>query len=143
MDTQNSAKGGAPLGNKNNVALPTLELKLKAYKTFCDHLAKGSVKQSWYYDDGKYMCSYQTLMSYIKESPVDFPAIQKEVAYSKGFQQWESVLSGSGTGENKNASTASLQMIMRNKYGWDKAEKEKKSSGNTAQDIIDVANGDD
>ena len=132
----------AQVGNTNSIALQTLELRLKAYKTFCDHLAKGCVKESWYYDDGENTCSYKTLMAYIKESPLDFPSIQQEIAYSKGYQNWESVLSKSGTGENKNASTASLQMIMRNKYGWDKAEKEKKISGNTAQDIMDAANGD-
>lgn len=134
--------GGAPLGNTNNVALPTKTLRLKAYKSFCEHIAEGNVKESWYYDDGEYMCSYQTLMSYIKDSPVDFPTIQKDVAYSKGYKKWEQIVGTSGTGQNKKANTASLQMIMRNKYGWDRREENKPiSTTDSPEDILKAANG--
>jgi len=115
----------AEIGNKRGVAIKDPEVRQKAYKSFCEHLSKGLSYQSWYYeDDQNNSCVGRTMLSYIKENPIEFPSITKEIAESKGFGFWEGVLKDSATGKNKDASTASLQMIMRNKYGWDKPKEE-------------------
>lgn len=59
----------------------------------------------------------------------------------KGFAYWEDFVEAHGRGENKGV-TPALQMIMRNKYGWDKKE-DHDSSGSTAQEIIDIASESD
>jgi hypothetical protein len=57
---------------------------------------------------------------YIEENPQEFPPIQREISESKGQKYWEQVVMDSACGINKDANTASLQMLMRNKYSWDK-----------------------
>jgi hypothetical protein len=52
----------------------------------------------------------------------EFPAEQIQIAKSKGYAHWEKVVEDSADGSNQKASTASLQMLMRNKYGWDKRD---------------------
>lgn len=126
----------------NRVAIKCPEMRQKAYKSFCDHLALGKSIKSWWFEDGDVLCCWATMLSYIDKNPLQFDPIKKRVAEIKGFQKWEEITELSAQGLNK-AVTPSLQMVMRNKYGWDKVEKEKKISGNTAQDIIDVANGED
>jgi hypothetical protein len=58
----------------------------------------------------------------------DFDPIHKEVAWCKGYQHWEEVVSQSAIGHNKDANTATLQMVMRNKYGWDREKDESKET---------------
>lgn len=118
---------GHPFGNSNGVALKDPEVRQKAYKSFCEHLSKGLSYHSWFYeDDQDNSCVGKTMLSYIKDNPLEFPSVKKEIADSKGFAFWEGVLKDSATGKNKDASTASLQMIMRNKYGWDREAKQDK-----------------
>lgn len=115
----------APKGNKiadKFKKLKELDLCQEAYKSYCDHLASGKMKESWYFDHPKLQMVWKTLQKHIREHPDVFPAVQAEIAYNKGYQKWEAVAAGSAEGEKKyeKANTASLQMIMRNKYGWDK-----------------------
>jgi len=121
-------------GNQNGVALKDPQIRQKAYKSFCSHLAKGKSIESWYFEEGEHLCCYKTMQSYIAKFPSEFPSIKKEIAMIKGFQYWESVVEDSAIGKNKDASTPSLQMLMRNKYGWDKQD----SSKNSTQYIIRV-----
>jgi len=122
-------------GNKHAEALPTTELRLKAFDSFCEHLAQGYHRTSWCYDDGKYMCCYKTLMTYVKSDPTVFPIVKQSSSLAKGQKLWEKVLSDSATGENPKANTASLQMIMRNKYGWDKKEEEREVDSITPEQL--------
>lgn len=109
-------------GNKHAVKLKTPELKKAAYDSYCAHLAKGKNKKSWYFEHPDLMLTWQTMEKYISEEPNVFNPLQKEMAWSKGYQHWEGVVEASAEGTNKEANTASLQMLMRNKYGWDKQE---------------------
>lgn len=110
-------------GNQNRVALKDPVVRQKAYKLLCDHLSTGkSVRSWWYEDDEGNMCCWETMLSYIEKYPTEFPAIKKKAAETKGFSYWEDVVAASAKGTNKDANTASLQMLMRNKFGWDKKE---------------------
>ena len=74
------------------------------------------------------MCCWETMESYIKNNPKEFSPIKVKLAKIKGFQLWEGVAESSANGTNKDASTPSLQMVMRNKYGWDKDESKSNQS---------------
>lgn len=110
-------------GNQNGVALKDPAIRQKAYNLFCEHLALGKSVKSWYYEDelGN-MCCWETMVSYIEKYPIEFQPIKRKVAETKGYQRWEAIAEASATGENEKANTASLQMVMRNKFGWDKKE---------------------
>jgi hypothetical protein len=124
-----------PLGNKYGLALKDPKIRQKAYKLFCDHLAKGKSIKSWCYEDDEgNSCTWGTMLSYIKDSPHEFDPIKKELAEIKGYNRWEEVAEASAEGKNKRANTASLQMVMRNKFGWDKEEK------NKDKQIVDLEN---
>jgi hypothetical protein len=109
-------------GNQNGVALKNPKVRQKAYKLFCEHLAQGKSVKSWYYEDGDDLCCWETMVSYIQKYPLEFHPIHKKISETKGYQYWEDVVANSAIGVNPNANTASLQMIMRNKYGWDKQD---------------------
>jgi thiamine pyrophosphate-dependent acetolactate synthase large subunit-like protein len=114
---------GGPYGNTKGLALKDPEMRQRAYKSYCDHIAKGKSYKSWYFIEGDCACTYKTMLEYIKDK-TEFPPIIKEIAESEGYQQWETIAEESAKGLNKNANTASLQMVMRNKFGWDKDKKE-------------------
>jgi len=113
----------APLGNQYGLALKDPEMRQRAYKSFCDHLSEGYSQDCWYFEEGDNLCCYKTMLSYIENNPTEFPAIQRDIAKTKGKKYYEGLCKASANGENTKANTASLQMIMRNKYGWDKPEK--------------------
>lgn len=115
-------RGGGQPGNTNAKKLKTPELKLEAYRQYCEHLARGKSKESWYFEHPDMSLTWETMEKYIKEDVV-FEPIKKKIAEAKGFAMWETVLEESAKGKNTKANTATLQMLMRNKYGWDKSEK--------------------
>jgi hypothetical protein len=111
--------GGAPLGNQNALKLSTPELKQEAYRQYCEHLSRGKARESWYFEHPDLSLTWETVEKYMKED-VDFIPIKKKIATAKGFAYWENVVEDSAKGKNAKANTATLQMLMRNKYGWDK-----------------------
>ena len=116
------------LGKKNARKLKTPEIMEKVYSSYCDHLAAGKVKKSWFYDDDGITLTWETMEKYIASEPCNFDPQKKAVAFCKGMQYWENVVNASAEGINKDANTATLQMLMRNKYGWDKDEYGSKES---------------
>lgn len=120
----------AAKGNKYATKLTTDELKRMAYDQYCAHLAKGKITRSWYFEHPDLTLCGKRMEDLIKQNPQDFPAIKKDVAFAKGLKVWESVCEDSANGENRKANTASLQMIMRNKFGWDKEEKKDEQTVN-------------
>lgn len=113
--------GGKP-GNKNGLKIKDQDLRQKAYKQYCEWLSQGKSGRSFTFVEGDLMCTGQTIQHYMASNPIEFPPIYKEIAESKGMAKWEQVVSDSAEGKNKDANTASLQMLMRNKYGWDKPQ---------------------
>lgn len=103
-----------------------LGLVKEAYSQFCKHLEEGFVADSWSYAnyEKQFFLTAETIEKYIKECPEDFPPIHREIARKAGYKKWETVVNQSAEGLNEKANTASLQMVMRNKYAWDKRERE-------------------
>lgn len=114
--------------NRYAVKLVNDELKLEAFNQFCQHLAKGKSRKSWRFRHPDVCITWQTLDTYMKNEPHVFNAIQMEEAISDGYAKWEQVVEDSADGHNKEANTASLQMLMRNKFGWDKEDKKESTT---------------
>jgi len=111
-----------------------------AYEHFCKHLSEGYIRESWYYEDeeNNFCLSYQTLMKYIKEHQSDFPAYKEQIAYSKGYKKWEKIAT-QGVGDDKIVKNpACLQMILRNKYGWDKKKEDVQTNTSLSDAVSDL-----
>ena len=115
-------------GNKDAAKLSTLELKLEAFKQYLNHISRGKTKRSWFFRHPELTLTWETMEKYIANEPSVFDSKQIEAAYCEGYQIWEQVVEDSAKGANKDANTASLQMLMRNKFKWDKQEEQKSSS---------------
>lgn len=113
---------GAPKGSKNCEKLSTPELRREAYEDFCAHVAKGKNKSSWYFKHEYAGVGYRRLQAYLKEYAHEFDPEELEVALAKGYQKWETIVEEAAQGNNKDANPACLQMVMRNKFGWDKPD---------------------
>lgn len=113
---------GAPKGSKNAQKLKTPDLRKEAYRQYCAHIAQGYPQDAWCFDHPELTLTSETMEKYIREDPINFDPINKERAKAAGYKMWFDVLSDSAKGINEKASTASLQMIMRNKFKWDKQQ---------------------
>jgi len=111
--------------------LTTNQLKTQAFKSYLDHIALGKSKKSWWFEHEELTLTWQTMDTYIKNEPQVFNPLKIEIAKSKGYNHWEQVAEESAKGINKDANTASLQMVMRNKFGWDKEDFTNKNSNET------------
>ena len=112
----------APKGNNYNTALKDLDMRKRAYLKYCDWIALGKSKKSFYFEEGECTCTWEAMERYIKEDPEEYDPIQMKAAMAKGYALWEGHVEESATGLNEKANTASLQMKMRNRFGWDKKD---------------------
>lgn len=134
---------GGEIGNNFAVKLKDKHTKYKVYKNYCDYLAKGKIAKYWYYEDETLTLTRETIEKYIKEDD-DFDPIKKEIAIAKGFQIWETICED-GAKADREVNTPTLQMVMRNKYGWDSKTEDtsisknegiiEKIAANLAQDV--------
>lgn len=113
----------APAKNKNGLKLKDPDVRQQAYEQYCAHLAKGKSKKSWCFEhpNPKLSCTWETMEKYI-ENAIEFDPIHKKIAETKGYAKWEQIVEDSAVGDNPDANTASLQMIMRNKFAWDRVK---------------------
>lgn len=127
---------GGPKGNRHPAKLTTDDLKIEAFNQFCDHLAQGKSKKSWYFEHPDLTCTWETMENYINSGDKVFDLNKIHIAVSKGYKNWEQVVEDSAKGKNTRANTATLQMLMRNKYGWDKHGLEETVSINDAATML-------
>jgi hypothetical protein len=112
----------AEIGNQYAKKLTTPELCKLAYESYCAHLAKGKDKKSWNLKEPVKL-TWETMEKYIRENPQVFDPIDKQIAESDGYCLWEQVVEDAALGKNKDHNTATLQMKMRCKFGWDRVER--------------------
>lgn len=112
----------APKGNEYSKKLKKddIKLKLKVYQDYCTHIAKGKSKRSWTYEKDGLSVYWETIENYIKKEPEVFESIHMKLAECKSFSVWEEIGVQMAMGAIKNPQPAVYQMIMRNKFGWDK-----------------------
>lgn len=113
----------AEIGNKIAVKLTSPELKKEAYEEYCKHVAAGHSKDTWYFkDEDRLLCTFETIEKYMKEEPDVFPPIKMNISKCKSKGIWEGKGLEMMEGK-KRCEPAIYQMFMRNKFGWDKPEK--------------------
>ena len=110
---------GAPSGNQYGVKLKDPSIRQQAYGSYCDHLSKGKSKRSWCFEHPDFTCTWETMEKYLQDS-LEFEPIQMKLSLSKGYATWEAIAEDGATGKNRRVNPACLQMVMRNKFGWDK-----------------------
>jgi len=125
----------APKGNQNGTKIKNPNLRQLAYDQYCDHLAKGKSKKSWHFEHPELTCCWKTMEKYIKDE-IEFPPIKKEIAEAKGFYHWENVVEEAAIGTNEKANVAALQMLMRNKYGWDKPQERTEIDESKSEELL-------
>lgn len=96
------------------------EIRLAAYEDYCNHVASGMTKESWSPTDPRFATHWQSMESCMKQFPDELDAEKMSCAKAKSLLHWEKVLGNCADGTNRKANPAALQMIMRNKFGWDK-----------------------
>ena len=127
-------------GNKNACSLKTDELKAEAYRQYCEHIAKGYPKASWCFEHPTLTPTWESMESYIKADPTNpvFDTLKRKAAMAKNMAHWFGVLGSSANGSNPKASTASLQVIMRNIHGWDKENKVSEESPEASDSALQI-----
>jgi hypothetical protein len=112
--------------NKWGVGIKDTDERQIAYLSYCDHIAGGHAKDSWFYDNpasGGH-CTWQTMEKWIKENnDNEFNPFIKSKAEALCYKFFEKHLIDSITGANTKVNIAGLQMAMRNKFGWDRQER--------------------
>ena len=102
------------------------DLKLRAWPLYIEHLRNGYSSQSFVYREGgnsyTETCSYKTLENLANENHKDFPKSQVEDAYADAKFKYEKLGEQLLTGKIPNGNAAVFQIIMRNKFGWDKPQ---------------------
>jgi hypothetical protein len=111
-------------GNKWGVGIKDVNERQTAYQSYCDHIASGRSKDSWFYDNSESggHCTWQTMEKWIKDSD-EFNPFVKSKAEALCYKFFEKHLLDSITGANTKVNIAGLQMAMRNKFGWDRQER--------------------
>jgi hypothetical protein len=127
-------------GNKNALKLTCDELKVEAYKQYCEWIASGESKETFTFRHPSLSLSYKTMEKYIREDPIVFPPIQKEMAEAESRRVWEKDGKSMMLGGIKGCQPVIYQMFMRNKFGWDKESKITVSRENELDKFIDHIN---
>lgn len=116
-------------GNNWGAGIKDVAERQAAYQSYCDHIAGGHAKDSWFYDnpDSGGHCTWQTMEKWIKENN-EFNPFIKSKAEALCYKFFEKHLIDSITGVNTKVNIAGLQMAMRNKFGWDRQERRELNS---------------
>lgn len=115
------------LGNQHAKKLKTIEIKMKVYKDYCDHIAEGWPKKAWYYEkDGLTIC-YKTMENYLKTDN-DFPSSHKTIAEAKALRKYIEWGRAMMLGQVEKSQPALFQILMRNMFGWDRDKENKTES---------------
>lgn len=108
-------------GSNTGLKIKDDELKVEAYKSYCEHIAQGYPREAWHFEHPKYPICSDTMDTYIKDFPSLFPPILMRVAKAKSYKKWfcrgENLSDGKVKG---NPSPQTWSVIMRNMFGWDR-----------------------
>lgn len=112
----------------------------EVYESFLTHISKGHSIDAFSYREENFSLSWQTLNEYIKKRPDLFNPDLMIEAKAIAKKYWENVCFQAARGEMKGHSPAVLQMIMRNKYDWDKVIRNdtKEDSGNSVKCTVNL-----
>ena len=115
-------------GNLNAVKIKDSDLQKVAYENYCTWIASGKSQRGWVFDykdekGKKKFITWQTIERYIELFPSVCPPENKQRAENMGYQAWENTGIEMMIGKIEKCQPAIYQMMMRNKFGWDKESK--------------------
>lgn len=113
-------KSGAQPNNQNGLKLKDSNVRQEAYRQYCEYISGGGTKEAWTFEHPDLTCTNKTMEKYMRENPLEFPPIQKEVADSKSYEHWCTLGKRMMLGQIEKCQPAIFQMFMRNKFDWDK-----------------------
>lgn len=96
----------------------------EAYRALCEGVKSGISVDAFRYAKGEKRVTGPRIIEWIAENPDEFDIALFQDAYCHAYEGWEKIVEQSARGENPDANTASLQMKMRNRFGWDKRKDE-------------------
>jgi hypothetical protein len=114
-----------PKGYRNAAKLKTNDLKQKAYKGYCEHIASGKPKEGYVFKCPTETVTWETIEKYMAEDPVNFPPLLMKEARAKRYMIWFEKGNALIEGKYRHGSPVVWQTIMRNMFrdiGWDKQE---------------------
>lgn len=113
------------MGNDRSLKLKTPELRKKVFDHFCEHVRQGFSKECWHYSDETGLSlTLDAFDRYMREYEHEFDMQKYKSAFNEGLKFHEQLACDIATGTNPKGNVAALQMILRNKYGWDKKKEQ-------------------
>jgi hypothetical protein len=124
---QNPPPPPPPPGNNWGTKLKDPKIRQKAYREYCEWIASGMPKQSFFYDDGEHSVTWQTLDKYIEDNPAEFNPLLMQKARASRFTHWFGEGKKLMSGKYKGGSPVVWQTIMRNIFkdpdiAWDREQ---------------------
>jgi hypothetical protein len=113
-------------GNDNKLKLKKEVQQQIAYEAYCNWIASGKGRQGFVFEcedeetNKIVTITWQTIENYIASKRFDLDPIHKEKAENFSYQVWENVGVEMMQGKVDKCQPAIYQMMMRNKFGWDK-----------------------
>lgn len=129
--------GCAHPGNKYGVKLKDCDIRQEAFRQYCQHLALGYPKESFFFDHPSSSVCWKTMERYIAESPAEFPPYLIEKAKAARYKHWFNEGQILMKGGYKFGSPVVWQTIMRNMFkdvGWDRLDEKDKENAERAID---------
>ena len=99
-----------PQGNQYGLKLKDPTIRQEAYSQYCEHLANGKSKKSWYFEHPEFSCTWQTMEEYMKNE-AEFNPLHRQIAESKGYSKWEQIVEDGAVGANPDVNPACLQWL--------------------------------
>lgn len=105
-----------------NIKLHTPEIKLEAFKQYCEHISRGKAKQSWSFEHPDITLTWQTMETYIaNDKDGVFNTALIDDAVTRGYRYWEQFVEDA-TKMAVAHDTNAMAMLMRNKFRWDRPD---------------------
>ena len=115
-----AGKKGAKPNNTHARKLTEPELRIEAYRQYCEYIAAGKSKEAWTFDHPEITLTWKSMEKYIREFPNELPSNKKEEAEAKSLEHWNKLGVDMMVGVIPKCQPAIYQMFMRNKFGWDR-----------------------
>lgn len=121
----------APKGNDYGTKLKNPTVRQEAYRQYCDWIASGYPRESFFFDHPEHSVCWETIEKYMKDFPEEFPPILMKQARARRYQYWFEKGKNLTAGRQEdipkdnrcNPSPQAWQVIMRNMFkkecGWD------------------------
>lgn len=111
---------GRPYGTRLPCNITIDDEQNQLFSAYLEHLSHGLSAQTFAWRGHHTSGTHHAAEALVKHHPDRFKKLDIEIAKTLGYAAWEQLLIASATGDNTRANVATLQMIMRNKYNWDR-----------------------